>query len=337
MKAVIQDRYGSPSEVLRVGDVPIPVPGPDEVLVRVKAASVHADIWHSVIGIPYILRFMGSGIFRPKNKIPGTDMSGVVERVGENVENYRAGDEVFGETLRTMQWINGGAFAEYVCVWKDALAKKPKSVSFEEAAAVATSGLIALTNLPGLGHDLAGKKVLVNGAGGAVGGMALQLAKAFGADVTAVDHGRKKEVLLSLGADRAIDYTSETVFGIGERYDLIFDVASNLIFDECKKALTPAGIFVIIGHDHYGQSSGKIFGSIPKIFRLVARSSFDPHLPKANFKLPEKGVTMPILGGLLASGKLKPVIDRVYALEEVREAIERLQSEAAMGRIILRI
>src|SRR5680860_1243746 len=188
MRAVVQDRYGS-ADVLQVRDVDTPVVGDDEVLVRVRAASVHPDVWHVVSGRPYVLRLMGSGLRRPRNRVPGTDVAGQVEVVGRNVTRLRPGDEVFGETVSGYQWHNGGAFAEYVAVPERALAPKPRNVSFEQAAAVPTSGLHAL----------------VNGAGGGVGAFAVQLAKAVGATVTGVDAAGKLDLLRSLGADHVID------------------------------------------------------------------------------------------------------------------------------------
>jgi NADPH:quinone reductase-like Zn-dependent oxidoreductase len=238
MKAIVQEEYGSLG-ALKVQEVEQPAPGDDEVLVRVRAASVHPDVWHVVCGRPYVLRLMGAGFFKPKNPIPGTDMAGVVEAVGKNVTQFRPGDEVFGETIGSMQWINGGAFAEYVTVAEECLARKPANITFEQAASVPTSGYIALLNLGEVGQLGPGQEVLVNGAGGGVGALALQLAKAYGARVTAVDSTKKLGLLRALGADQVIDYTRENFTKGGVRYDLIFDIPGNYPFSECKRALTP--------------------------------------------------------------------------------------------------
>ena len=181
MRAVVQTGYGKPSEVLEVGELDRPPVGDGQVLVRVRASSVHPDVWHVVMGLPRVLRMMGSGLRRPRDVVPGTDMAGQVESVGSRVTRFGPGDEVFGETLRGMQWRNGGAYAEYVVVDEDALALKPSNVTFEQAATVPTSGLITLQNLPDLGRRPGGQRVLVNGAGGGVGAMAVQLARSSGA------------------------------------------------------------------------------------------------------------------------------------------------------------
>src|SRR5437870_12051113 len=183
----------------------MPAAGADEVLVRVRAASAHPDVWHVVTGRPYVLRLMGAGVFKPKNPIPGTDMSGIVESVGKSVTQFRPGDAAFGETIVTHQWTHGGALAEYVSVRQDLLALKPDRVTFEQAASVPTSGFIALQNLRGVTEWRPGRRVLINGAGGGVGVLALQITKAYGAHVTAVDSTSKLDMLRSLGADEVVD------------------------------------------------------------------------------------------------------------------------------------
>ena len=205
MKAVVADRYGPP-DVLRLVDIDPPAVADGEVLVRVRAASVHPDVWHTVRGRPAVLRLMGNGLRRPKHRVPGTDMAGVVESAGRR---FRPGDEVFGETIRGHQWRNGGAYAEYVSVLEDALARKPAGLTFEQAAAVPTAGFIALSNLRGRARPQPGHDVLVNGAGGGVGMLAVQIAKAYGARVTGVDGPAKLELMRSIGADRVLDHTRE--------------------------------------------------------------------------------------------------------------------------------
>ena len=335
MKAIVQDKYGSPDDVLQLRDINKPVVGDDEVLVRVRAASVHPDVWHVVTGRPYVLRLMGAGVLKPKNPVPGTDMAGLVESVGKDVTRFGLGDEVFGETHTELQWRNGGAFAEYVSVPQEALALKPNCITFEQASAVPTSGFIALHNLQSGGQIQPGQSVLINGAGGGVGTIAVQLAKAYGARVTGVDSTAKVEMVRSLGADDVIDYTQEDFTQRGERYDLIFDVASNLSLSGCKRALTPTGIYVLIGHDHFGDAAGRIFGSLPRVLKLVALSPFVSHLPDLRYSMPSKKDVMAVLREFIEAGKITPVVDRTYPLNEVPEAMRYLQEGRARGKIII--
>ena len=335
MKAVIQDKYGLPDDVLRLREIDMPAVGDDDVLVRVRAASVHADIWHVVTGQPYALRLMGGGLSRPKNPVPGTDMAGIVEAIGRNVTRFRPNDEVFGETVKANQWTNGGAFAEYVSVHQDAVAVKPGNISFEQAAAVPTSGLIVLNNLQGQRAIRPGQKVLINGAAGGVGSLAVQIAKAYGAHVTGVDSTAKLEMVRSLGADRVIDYTKEDFTRLGERYDLIFDIASTLSLSDSRRALAPTGIYVLIGHDHYGKAGRRVLGSLPRFFLLAAISPFVRQLSKMFFEPLDRRVTMPVLREFLEAGKLTPIIDRTFPLSEVPAAIRYLQEGTARGKIVI--
>jgi NADPH:quinone reductase-like Zn-dependent oxidoreductase len=246
------------------------------------------------------------------------------------------GDEIFGETHVEMVWRNGGAFAEYASVPEKALALKPPRVSFEEAAGVVASGLIALINLRGSARLEAGKRVLVNGAAGGVGSIAVQLAKARGAEVTGVDRGDKLELVRSFGVDRVIDYTREDFTRQGERYDLILDVASNLSLGACKSSLTAEGVYLVIGHDHFGRAKGRLLGSIPRMLGLMALSLVVRHLPRSQGEPPPtKKEAMGILAELLAAGKLTPAIDRTYALDQVPDAMAFLESGRAHGRIIV--
>jgi NADPH:quinone reductase-like Zn-dependent oxidoreductase len=335
MKAIVQDKYGPPDDVLRLREIDKPVIGDDEVLVRVRGASVHPDVWHVVTGRPYVLRLMGAGVLSPKNPVPGTDVAGLVESVGRDVTRFEPGDEVFGETHMEFQWRNGGAFAEYVSVPQDALAIKPGGIPFEQAAAVPTSGFIALHNLQSGGQIQPGQSVLINGAGGGVGTIAVQLAKAHGAHVTGVDSIDKMEMVRSLGADHVIDYTHEDFTQRGERYDLILDVASNLSLTACKPALKPKGVYVLIGHDHFGDAAGPIFGSLPRFLKLTALSPFVSQLPDLNFSIPSKKDVMAVLKKFLEAGEITPVIDRTYPLKEVPEAMRYLQEGSARGKIII--
>ena len=337
MKAIVQEKYGSPYDVLNLKDVDKPMLKDDEVLVRVHAASVHPDVWHVVRGLPYVLRLMGAGLLRPKNSVPGTDVAGHVESVGKIVTQFQQGDEVFGETIKGHQWTNGGAYAEYVSVPEDSLALKPANITFDQAAAVPTSGLIALQNLPNEGRLHLGQRVLVNGAGGGVGTIAVQLAKAYGANVTGVDDTTKLEMVRSIGADHLIDYTQEDFTESGERYDLIFDIPENHPFSACRRVLAPNGNYVLIGHDIFGQGAGRWFGSIPRVLKLVALSPFVSQLPTPNFSMPDKKNQMAVLKDLLEAGKITPIIDRTYPLAEVPEAIGYLEEGHARGKVIITV
>ena len=321
MKAIIQDRYGAPSDVLQLQEIDKPLVEDDEVLVRVQAASVHADVWKVVTGHPYLFRLLYGGLRKPKPPIPGTDMAGHVEAVGKHVTRFSPGDEVFGESNRGFQWLNGGAYAEYVSVPQDALAHKPDNVTFEQAASVPTSGYIALMNLNGDRKIQAGQRVLINGAGGGVGSIAVQLAKTYGAHVTGVDSPQKLAMISALGADQVIDYTQEDFTRGDDRYDFILDVASTLALSDCKRVLTPAGTYVLIGHDHYGHVGSRTFGTQPGFFKLMARAPFDSQLPSLSFSLPSRQAVMTTLKEFLEAGQLTPLIDRTYPLNATPEAI----------------
>jgi NADPH:quinone reductase-like Zn-dependent oxidoreductase len=334
MKAIVQERYGSPDD-LRLRDVDRPVVGDGEVLVRVRAASLHPDVWHVVTGRPFVLRLMGAGFFRPKNPIPGTDMAGIVESVGKSVTRFRPGDSVFGETIVAQAWVNGGAFAEYVSVRQDLLALKPDNVTFEQAASVPTSGFIALQNLRGLSQWRPGQKVLINGGGGGVGALALQMAKAYGAHVTGVDSTSKLGMLRSLGADEVVDYTREDFTRSGVRYDLIFDVPGNYPFSACRRALKPDGTYVLIGHERFGASGKRVFGLIPHFLALMLLSRFVRQLRGPGVPVPTKNEAIAVLRELLETGKITPVIDSTYHLSEVREAFRHMIADELRGKVII--
>jgi NADPH:quinone reductase-like Zn-dependent oxidoreductase len=336
MKAIVQDKYGSP-DVLELRDIDKPVVKDDEVLVRVHAASVHPDVWHVLRGLPYVLRIMGAGLLKPKNRVPGTDVAGHVESVGRRVTRFQPGDEVFGESVKGHQWHNGGAYAEYVTVPEDALALKPTTITFEQAAAVPTSGLIALQGLRNQGQLQPGQKVLINGAGGGVGAFAVQLAKAYGADVTGVDSAEKLDMIRSIGADRVIDYTKEDFTRGQERYDLILDVPGNHSFSDSRRALTPEGTYVLIDHDHYGAKGRRYLGGLPRGLRQIAMSPFVSHLPRSGFSMPPKKESMAVLREFLEAGKLTPVIDRTYPLSEVPEAIRYLEEGHVQGKVVITV
>ena len=336
MKAIVQDRYGS-IDALRLAEVDPPTPAEDEVLVRIRAASVHPDVWHMIVGRPYILRMMGAGLRRPKNPIPGTDLAGVVESVGSGVMGFQPGDEVFGESVAGYSWSNGGAYAEQAAVPAEGLAHKPSNVSFDQAATVPTSGLIALRAIRHEGKVEPGDKVLVNGAGGGVGAVAVQLAKAVGAEVTGVDVGNKLEMIRSLGAEHVVDYRTEDFTTSGLLYDLIVDIPGNHSFSKVRRALAPDGRYVLIGHDNFGREGKRVLGSIPRFLGLLIRAPFTKQLSNVDFKMLPKAESMAYLAELLKSGELTPMIDRTFPLEQVPDAIRYLVDGAPVGRLVITI
>jgi NADPH:quinone reductase-like Zn-dependent oxidoreductase len=332
MKAVIHRAYGSPEKVLSLQSVEKPVPKDGEVLVRVRAASMHPDVWHVIVGYPAVLRLMGNGVRRPRLRIPGTDLSGVVESAGKDVTRFKVGDAVFGESSK-FGWQNGGAYAEFVAVPQDFLALKPQNVSFEQAAAVPTAGMIALNNLGGAERPRR-QSVLINGAGGCMGSIAVQIAKADGSRVTAVDCAEKLPMLQSLGADHVIDYQKEDYLQSGERYDLIIDVVSIRSSDEYKHALSPSGSYVRIGHAHYNNNRRRILGDMPYFVGLLLRMLLDREKRK-NFKMLKKADALAIFRDLLESGKLAPLIARTFPLSEVVPALRSMQEGKTPGRVII--
>ena len=336
MKAIIQDRYGTVDD-LRVAEVDPPTVGEDEVLVRVRAASVHPDIWHMIVGRPHVLRMMGAGLAGPKNPIPGTDMAGVVEEVGSKVRGFGPGDEVFGETVRGYSWSNGGAYAEYVSVPVEGLAHKPANVGFEHAATVPTSGLIALRAISQEAKVEPGDKVLVNGAGGGVGAVAVQLAMAAGAAVTGVDSADKLDMIRSLGAEHVIDYRTQDFTEAGVLYDVIVDIPGNHPFSKARQALAPDGTYVLIGHDNFGKEGQGAMGSLPHFFGLMLRSPFTRQLSNLDFKMLPKSESMAYLKELLENGQLTPVIDRAFPLEKAPEAIRYMMEGGNVGKVIVNL
>jgi NADPH:quinone reductase-like Zn-dependent oxidoreductase len=335
MKAIVQNRYGT-SDVLELQEIERPNAGDDEMLVRVRAASIHADVWHVMRGVPYVLRFMGAGVRRPKNLVPGTDLAGEVRSVGSNVTRFRPGDEVFGQSLSANLWRHGGAFAEYAAVPPSRFEPKPASLTFDQAAAVPTSGSLAVQGVRDEGHVRAGQRVLINGAGGAVGTFAVQLAKAYGAEVIGVDAPGKLEMLRSIGTDRVVDYTKEDFTRSGERYDVILDIAGNHPWPDVRRAITPEGAFVLIGHDHYGASGHRWFGSLGRFGKLLVMSPFVSQLhPFRGARDP--GDRLVVMKELIEAGQITPVIDRTFPLSQVPEAMRYLESGRAVGKVIITI
>jgi NADPH:quinone reductase-like Zn-dependent oxidoreductase len=322
LKAIVQDKYGSP-DVLELKDIDKPEPGDDEVLLRVRAAGVDRGAWHVMTGLPYLVRSMGYGLRTPKNPLLGTEVAGVVEAVGEKVSRFRPGDEVFG--------VGKGTFAEYARALEDKLAPKPANLTFEQAA-VAISALTALQGLRDHGKVGSGQEVLIIGASGGVGTYAVQIAKAFGAHVTGVCSTTKVEMVRSIGADHVVDYTREDFAEGGQRYDLILDIGGNSSLARLRRALTPRGTLVIVG----GETGGRWLGGFDRQLRAMMQSPLVGQ-KLSMFIASENHEDLIVLKELIESGKVTPVIDRVYPLAEVPEAIRYLEEGHARGKVAITI
>lgn len=335
MKAIVQDRYGSP-DVFELREIDVPTVGDDEVLVRVRAASIHADVWHVMRGIPYVLRVMGAGLRVPKELVPGTDLAGVVESTGTNATRFRPGDEVFGQSLVANLWRHGGAFAEYAAVPEARFERKPSRLTFEQAAAVPTSGSLAVQGVRDEGQVHAGQKIVIVGAGGAVGTYAVQLAKSYGANVTGVDAAGKLDVIRSIGADRVVDHLKEDFTKSGERYDVVLDIAGSHPWPDIRRALTPDGTYVLIGHDHYGGSGHRWFGSLGRFAKLILISPFVRQIhPFRGAKDP--GDRLAVMKELIEAGRITPVVDRTFPMREVPAAMRYLESGRALGKVVVTV
>jgi NADPH:quinone reductase-like Zn-dependent oxidoreductase len=333
--AIVQERYGAPSDVLRLRDVERPEPGDGEVLVQVRAASVHPDVWHVVTGRPALLRLMGAGVRRPSAQVPGTDMAGVVAALGPGVTGFAVGDAVYGETVRGHQWANGGAFAEFVVVRASALARKPERLSFEQAAAVPTSGYIAVQNVRDAARVGPGQRVLVHGAGGGLGVLAVQLARAYGASVTATDVGAKLPVLTSIGADAVVDVTTTDPTRMDARFDVVVDIPGDHGWSEWRRVLTPEGRYVLIGHDAYGAVGRRWLGSVPKLLGLAVRLALARRLPTSGRR--DTAEYLRHLTELAERGALVPVVDRTFPLAEAAAAIDHLAAGRVCGKVVLTV
>jgi NADPH:quinone reductase-like Zn-dependent oxidoreductase len=323
MKGIERRCYGPPS-VLEYADLVKPTPADDEVLVRVHAASVNPLDWHYVEGTPYLVRIDG-GFGKPENPRLGVDFAGTVEAVGKSVKRFKPGDEVFGGKF--------GAFADYVTVREDrAIAPKPANVTFDQAAAVPIAALTALQVLRDKGHVKAGQKVLINGASGGVGSFAVQIAKAYGAEVTGVCSTRNLELVRSLGADHVIDYTREDFTRSAEHYDLIVDNVSTHSVSDYRRVMSPHGLYVMIG----SATIGDWFGWLEIPFEAWIRSPFMSQ--KFEMLLAELNKDdLAVLGDLMQSGKVTPVIDRTYKLSETAEALRYLEKGHARGKVVLTV
>jgi len=320
MKAIVYCDYGSP-DVLKVEDIEKPAPGDDQVLVRVRAASVNPLDWHYMRGTPYFMR-LGAGLRKPKVTRLGVDFAGTVEAVGRNVNRFKPGDEVFGG--RT------GAFAQYVLVREDrAVALKPANLTFEQAASVGVAAITALQGLRDKGQIQPGQKVLINGASGGVGTFAVQIAKSFGADVTGVCSTRNVDMVRSIGADHVIDYTKEDFTKSAERYDLILDNVGNHSLLESRRVLNPKGKYIMVGGP-----AGRWIDPLPRAISALVLSRFvsqDIRLFLADLNQAD----LNILRDLMQAGKVTPVIDRRYRLTDVPEAIRYLEQGHARGKVVI--
>ena len=316
MKAIVYHNYGPP-DVLQCEEIEKPTPGDDEVLIKVRAASVN-PFDRLFRGRPYMVRIM-TGLRKPKDTRLGRDVAGQVEAVGRNVTQFKPGDEVFGSCR--------GAFAEYVSAPESALAVKPDNVTFEQAASVPIAALTALQGLRDKGQIRPGQKVLINGAAGGVGTFAVQIAKSFGADVTGVCSTRNVDMVRSIGADRLIDYTQGDFTKGTERYDLILDCISNHSLAACRRVLNPNGKFVIVG-------ASKVRTSLSHALKGLVLSWFvSQNFVMLIARLRKDDLT--ILGDLMRAGKVTPVIDRCYSLSEVPEAIRYLEEGHARGKVVI--
>jgi NADPH:quinone reductase-like Zn-dependent oxidoreductase len=326
MKAITQDRYGD-LDVLDFSEIDRPVPGGDEVLVRVQAAGLHRGDWHVMTGLPYMIRIVvpSLGLRKPKVPVRGMDVAGVVEAVGANVTRFQPGEEVFG-------WCEG-AFAEYASAPQDQLAAKPATLSFEQAAVVPISGFAALQGLRDVGEIQAGQRALVIGAAGGVGSFAVQLAKAFGAQVTGVASTSQLELVGSIGADEVLDYTRQDVTDGTRHWDLILDTAGRRSLSRLRRALTPTGTLVIVG----GEGGGRFMGGFLRNLRAPVLSRFVGQRLRmlASKERPEDLQT---LRELLEAGKLTPVVGRTYPLGEVPEAMRQMvQGRGGGGKIAITV
>ena len=324
MKAIVQERYGSPGDVLELKDIGMPEVKDDEVLVRVYSAAVHVSDWVFVRGVPYIMRPM-IGLLRPKNSVPGVDIAGKVEAIGKKVKQFRPGDEVFG-------WCKG-AFAEYACAGEDNLVPKPANLTFEQAAAVGVSAVTALQALRDQGKVQSGQKVLINGASGGVGPFAVQIAKAFGADVTGVCSTRNVNVVRSIGADQVIDYTQEDFAKNGQRYDFILDNVANHSLSDLRSVLTPNGILQPNGGGHSGKRWLGPMRSVIKanVLSLCVRQQGRTFIAARNKE------DLLLLKELIEAGKITPVIDRTNPLSENPEAIGYVGEGHARGKVVITV
>ncbi len=323
MRAIVQDGYGS-TDVLRLAEIDKPDIAANEVLLEVRAAGMDRGTWHMMTGQPYLMRVMGFGFRGPKNRIAGLDVAGTVVAVGSDVTRFQVGDEVFG--------ISRGSFAEYAAAREDKLAHKPAGLSFEQAAVVPVSALTAIQGLRDAGHIKAGQHVLIIGASGGVGTYAVQLAKAFGAEVTGVCGTAKVDLVRSIGADHVVDYTREDFADGVTRYDLILDIGGNSRLSRLRRALAPRGTLAIVG----GEEGGKLIGGFDRQIRALVLSLFvRQRLTMVASK--EHYADLEPLSQLIEAGQVTPIIGQTYPLAEVPNAMRQLESGQARGKTAITI
>lgn len=320
MKAIVQESYGT-ADVLELEDIDKPLAGNGDVLIRVHAASAFIGDWHVMTGLPYVFR-MVNGLREPKTRVRGQDVAGRVEAVGTGVTRFQPGDEVFGTC--------NGSFAEYATARADKVAPKPANLTFEESAAVPTTGSTALQAVRDKGKVKPGQKVLIIGAAGGVGTFAVQIAKAFGANVTGVCSTAKVDLVRSIGADTVIDYTQDDFVELGRRYDLILDIAGRRSVSHLRRALGPRGTVVIVG----GEGGGRWFGGIDRQLRAQMLSPFVSQ-KLGTFVAKQNSENLMVLKELIEAGKVTPVIDRTYPLSEVPEAMRYVEEGRARGKVVI--
>jgi NADPH:quinone reductase-like Zn-dependent oxidoreductase len=322
MKAIICTKYGSP-DVLQLQEVAKPVPQDNEVLIKIHAASINARDWRMMRASPSFIRLMPGGFLQPKNKVLGGDVAGQVEAVGRNVKQLKPGDEVFGYLPSST---GRGTFAEYVCANENAITLKPANLTFEQAAAVPVAALTALQGLRDKGNIQPGQKVLINGASGGVGTFAVQIAKAFGAEVTAVCSTRNMEMVRSIGADHVIDYKKENFTRNVQHYDLILAVNGYHPISDYLSALTPEGVYVMAG------------GSMRQLFQAASQARQTPKAESQKVhvvSLVQKQKDLVFMKELLESGKVVPVIDKCFPLNKTAEALRYFEEVHPKGKVVI--
>ena len=324
MQAIVQDRYGEAQDVLKLEEIERPAIGDNDVLLRVHAAALDRGVWHLMTGLPYPVRFAGYGVRVPKTRVRGREVAGQVEAIGKDVTAFQVGDEVFG--------IAEGAFAGYACAQAGKLAHRPKSLSSVQAAAVSVSALTALQAVRDHGHVRAGQKVLVIGASGGVGTFAVQIAKAYGAEVTGVCSTTKMDLVQSIGADHVVDYTRDDLAAGEHRYDVILDAGGSRPLGQLRRALAARGTLVIVG----GETGGRWLGGFDRALRapmlsLLVRQRL------GSVMCSENAADLLVLTELIESGKLTPVIDKTYPLSQTPDAVRYMQEGRARGKVVITV
>lgn len=322
MKAAVYQQYGTP-ELLQLKEVATPVPKDNEVLIKIHASSVNSWDWDLLRGTPFLVRFVGGGISKPKINILGADIAGQITAIGKNVTKFKIGDEVFGD----LSGGNWGGFAEYVCAKEKELTIKPSGITFEQAASLPQAGVMALQGIRDYGKVKPGQKVLINGAGGGIGTFAIQMAKEAGAEITGVDSASKFDLMKSLGANNVIDYKQEDFTKNGQQYDLILDVVGHHSIYDYKRALNPTGNYRMIG------------GPTPLIFQSVFVAPFITMFTKKKMGIlaQETNKDLTYLAELVETGKLNPIIDKVFPLAQTADALQYLGDGKALGKVVITI